>query len=214
MRSNRRTPVVPGRSARRVLAAVAVLGTVIAAEVTTATASDAVSGGRNPVGQVSNLVQDGNGFQLRGWAYDADTSAPTTVKVKLDGKSVVAVKANVARADVQQAHPGYGPNRGFAAHWNTAVGTHEVCAYAVNFPSTATYSLGCRTVTITHNPIGAINWLTPSPGFIRAMKPSSICPRRRPIAASPSSRSRIRSPGTCTATRSPSRSRRAPTRSA
>src|SRR3954471_19704028 len=100
MRSIRRSSAAMGRPARRALAIAAVLVTAVAADLAAATTSSAAPGGRNPIGQLSNLVQDGNGFQLRGWAYDADTTAPVKVGVRVDGKGVGNAQINLPRADV------------------------------------------------------------------------------------------------------------------
>src|SRR3954468_13678943 len=131
MRSIRQNSSVARSRARRALAVGAVLVTALAADFTVATASSADAGGRAPVGQLSNLVQDGNGFQLRGWAYDADSTASVKVGVRVDGHGVGAAQVNLPRPDVAKAHPSYGPNTGFALHADTTAGTHEVCAYAV-----------------------------------------------------------------------------------
>lgn len=128
----------------------------------------AVSGGRAPVGLVDFVPQDGMGFQLRGWAYDPDTTSPVQIRVRVDGIRVAALSADLPRPDVARAHPAYGGNRGFQLHWPVPVGTHQVCAYALNYPSIARWKLGCRNVRITHKPHGRITLLKQRPGSLTA----------------------------------------------
>ena len=106
---------------------------------------------------------------VRGWAIDADTTAPLEVRATVDGTLVEAVPAVLPRDDVGDDYPEYGAEHGFSLLLPVVDGTHQVCvtaANAVGTPGTDT-QLGCRTISAQHDPVGALSSLTSSLGTVR-----------------------------------------------
>lgn len=103
--------------------------------------------GRAPVGAYESAVLSGSNVTVTGWALDEDTAASIPVHVYVDtvGK---AFAADQPRPDVQQSHPGYGDKHGFSATVPVPVGTHSVCAYAINGGAGGNTLLGCKTITV------------------------------------------------------------------
>lgn len=93
---------------------------------------------------------------VSGWAFDG-TIASLAVQVKVvatpttGSATSTTVTANLARPDVARAYPAAGSAHGFSATVPTgASGTWNLCAtaYGVSPVSSASLSLGCRTVTV------------------------------------------------------------------
>lgn len=108
---------------------------------------------RAPIGSFDSAIAGAGTISVSGWSIDPDTSAPVNVQVSVDG-TVTPITANVSRADVAAAYPGYGIAHGFVADVAASAGTkHTVCVTALNTstgPSSA--SLGCKTVTSPVSP--------------------------------------------------------------
>lgn len=70
---------------------------------------------------------------LRGWALDPDTVDPVRVHVYLDGVLTTKLTADVEKASLATAFPGYGARHAFTASLTgVASGTRQVCVYAIN----------------------------------------------------------------------------------
>ena len=88
---------------------------------------------------------------VAGWAWDQDVpTTPIDVHIYVHS-SGMAVRADGYRPDVAAVKPAAGAYHGYSASINVAVGTHQVCSYAINAPGTAgdNVLLGCSTVTVT-----------------------------------------------------------------
>ena len=120
----------------------------------------------DPVGVLEKAVQQPGGILLTGYALDLN--APTSsvvVRSYLDGKYVTSQPAAAPRTDLKAKYPAAGPNHGFSIFTPAAVGTHEVCAYAMNIGvGTVNTKLGCRTVTMSSSPVGAFEAVAQQPG--------------------------------------------------
>lgn len=96
--------------------------------------------------------------RVRGWAIDPNANLSTYAQVFVDGQSFGVYFASINRPDVGRWYPQYGPNHGFDFTLAVADGTHEVCVTAVSYAfPTATTRLGCRTVTLSNMPFGALD---------------------------------------------------------
>lgn len=80
------------------------------------------------------MVRTGDKVRIQGWTIDPDKPAdPTLVDIGIDGAYFRTTTADLARADVAQAHPEAGPNHGFDFTFDAADGgTHQVCVLAWN----------------------------------------------------------------------------------
>jgi len=110
----------------------------------------------------SSSVSALNRVTLTGWTIDPDTDDPTPVDISVDGAIVKRVIANKVRTDVSAVVPGYGDAHGFETAVDLSGGEHSVCAVAVNIGEfgTGDKSMGCRSVTIVGEPIGALESVT------------------------------------------------------
>jgi hypothetical protein len=107
----------------------------------------------NPTGALESVMAVGGTVTAKGWASDADTSGPVQVHVYADGRPQFAVTAN-------QAHPTVNGS-GYEARLTLSEGTHSVCTYAINVgPGSSNTHLGCRSVTVSSNPAGALESVT------------------------------------------------------
>ena len=122
------------------------------------TASPSPLYGVNPFGSLEGISAGPSGVRARGWALDPDTAGPIRVDFWADGRTALgSLTASGDRPDVQNAFPGFGPAHGFDGTVPVPQGTHSVCAYGINVGPGANKLLGCRTVTVTNNPIGALD---------------------------------------------------------
>ena len=104
---------------------------------------------------------------VRGWAIDADTPDPIRVHLYVDGTLTAAPIAGGSRPDIEMAYPGVGPELGFSTALMLADGTHSVCAYAINVGlGTSNPSIGCKTVSVRHSPLGHADTLRLAPGSL------------------------------------------------
>jgi len=117
---------------------------------------------------------------VRGWAIDADTTAPIDVTATVDGTTVATISAAVVRSDVGAAFPEWGAAHGFTFLLPVLDGSHQVCVVARNASGTpgAGTNLGCSTVNAQHNPIGAVSSLTSALGSVNltgwALDPDAV----------------------------------------
>ena len=100
----------------------------------------------------------GVGSVLTGWALDADTPGPLTVRTVVDGVTAATSGAALLRADVVRSFPEYGGAHGYSVPLLLAPGTHQVCVTALNAPGSpgSDASLGCRGVTVGSATVGAV----------------------------------------------------------
>lgn len=103
-----------------------------------------------PLGSLDSARPTPNGVQVAGWTADFDApTTPLTVHIYVGDRFAASVVANQRRADIGNAFPAFGPNRGFNTVLPVAPGTHRVCAYALNVGAgTTNPAIGCRTVTV------------------------------------------------------------------
>ncbi len=108
----------------------------------------------------------GGAVQLSGFAYDPDTAASVPVVVTWDGVADPGTPADLPRPDVATRYPGYGPDHGFTVSRTLPAGVHTVCVKAFNSAGTAGADapIGCRTLTVAHSPLGALEVLRTQPG--------------------------------------------------
>lgn len=118
-----------------------------------------------PFGRLEQLRQQGHGFHVHGWAIDPDTSGPAKVHVKVDGKRIATLSADLPRPDIAKKHPGYGENLGFDAQIIEPAGQHRICVTIAD-PGARAVTLQCKDMYLDHDPIGAITRLTQHPGTL------------------------------------------------
>lgn len=107
---------------------------------------------------------------VSGWTADADApQSALQVRVTVDGAVASTVTANGTRNDVATALPGFGAAHGYSvALRSVAPGSRQVCVAAVDTPTGASTSLGCRTVSVPGgSPIGNWEVATGVPGGIQ-----------------------------------------------
>lgn len=86
---------------------------------------------------------------VTGWSVDPDAlTTSLSMQVLVDGKVVKSGTANGSRPDVAAAVTGAGPDHGYRLSASASPGSHQVCARALDVPSGAATSLGCRTVKV------------------------------------------------------------------
>lgn len=123
---------------------------------------------RNPRGSLDD-VQAGIGVRVKGWTFDPDTSASNSVHVYVDGTFRGEFRADTSRPDVAAVF-GVSPNHGYDVHLAVGAGVHDVCVYAINAgPYGFTHpTLGCRRVSVSATPFGALDEVTRSGSSVTA----------------------------------------------
>ncbi|HZY00374.1 MAG TPA: N-acetylmuramoyl-L-alanine amidase [Dermatophilaceae bacterium] len=122
----------------------------------------------DPFGVVDAVNAGPLSVTAAGWAIDPDTSAPIIVQMYIDDRANAVTWANQSRTDVGAVYPSSGPNHGYHLTMATTPGTHTVCVYGINTgPGTST-KLGCRAVTVSSNPFGAIDAVNAGPQSVTA----------------------------------------------
>jgi hypothetical protein len=110
----------------------------------------------NPWGSLDVLARVPGGVRVSGWAIDPDTTTSISVTVRVNGQATT-IATDVPRPDVAAVYPGYGEVHGFDRVVPAPVGTYSVCVTAENTgPGTST-PLGCRTVTVSNDPLGSLD---------------------------------------------------------
>lgn len=110
--------------------------------------------GGSPVGSIENAQLQPGGIGIWGNAIDLDTTDTVWVHIYMDGQMVKGVLADQFRANLTT--PGYGNNHGFGTLVQASVGKHNVCAYAINIGTGSNTAIGCFDITVTANPLGAV----------------------------------------------------------
>lgn len=122
--------------------------------------SSAVVQGGDPMGNLDSVTPAFGAARIEGWAFDVDDTGPIQVHLYVDGTWTKAVTASAVRPDVGAVFPTMGSAHGFTADLPLSVGTHEVCAYAINVGAGSTNSrVGCRSVTVSGSPGGNLEWI-------------------------------------------------------
>jgi hypothetical protein len=131
----------------------------------------------DPFGNIDAAVPGAGALTVRGWAIDPDTNDPISVHVYVDGRMRAAAVADVVRADVARAVPGYGDRHGFAVRvTGLEPGSREVCVYGINVGpwGTTNPELGmqgprCRTVVVSAPPQGNLEVVRMAPGGVQVV---------------------------------------------
>lgn len=124
----------------------------------------------NPIGNLESVVTSGLGrISVGGWSLDPDSDDPVAIHVYIDGAWGGALVANASRPDVASAIPGYGDLHGFSSAFDVNPGVHSVCAYAINVSpyGDTNPSLGCRSVTVSGDPVGSLDGASAVLGGVR-----------------------------------------------
>ncbi|MEO6501817.1 MAG: fibronectin type III domain-containing protein [Jatrophihabitantaceae bacterium] len=123
----------------------------------------------DPVGVLEVSPQRPGGFLVSGYAIDPN--APTSavlIRTYLDGKYHSGRPAGATRTGIPAEYASAGSSHGFSFLLPMTAGVHQLCVYAMNIGAGAVnLRLGCRTVTMINNPVGALegNQLQPG-GFL------------------------------------------------
>lgn len=144
-----------------------------------ACASVVVPGG-SPIGYLDSVTAARRSVTVSGWSLDPDTASPVTVDIRIDGVDTPLL-ASAERGDVGAAFPKYGSSHGYSSTISAAVGTHSLCAYAVNIGAGSDAVLGCRTIVVLGDaPVGSLDAVSASGGSVTvsgwAIDPSTTSP--------------------------------------
>jgi hypothetical protein len=122
-----------------------------------------------PIGSLDSVNLTPGHISVRGWAIDRDTpKQPVTVVVKTDNSSQTLI-ADQPRPDVGSSHPAAGPNHGFSVRYAVSQGTHTVCVTAKNIGYGSDTNLGCKTVVIDDDPVGALETVAQQSGKLHVV---------------------------------------------
>jgi hypothetical protein len=109
---------------------------------------------RNPVGADDSLWETPTGIEVRGWAFDPDSTGSISVAVYDQTGAPIHLAdawATGSRPDVQRAIPGAIADSGYDVTLPESNGTHRICVYALNVGTgTENPLLGCRFITVNH----------------------------------------------------------------
>ena len=107
----------------------------------------------DPFGRLDRAVVERNPdgtprrVRLTGWAIDADTAAPLTLAVLVDGRPVTVARADRPRPDVAEVYPGYGANHGYDVALDVPRNAGTVCVQALGVGSgLSATTVGCQIV--------------------------------------------------------------------
>lgn len=118
-----------------------------------------------PFGAIDAVHRVPGGIALQGWAIDANDgpNTPSTVHIWTTAPGVAATgaaaTAGVTRGDIGAAFPRYGPDHGFSTTVAAIPGEGKYCVHAANTGPGSNVLLGCRTVTASVEPVGAVDVL-------------------------------------------------------
>jgi hypothetical protein len=106
--------------------------------------------------------------RVAGWAIDPNTTTSIDTHIWFNWSSATAVRANRPRSDVAELLAGYAASpHGYDTELPIMYGRNNVCAFAIDAvrPGGNTL-LGCHTVAVGTDPIGAFDMATPSAGGV------------------------------------------------
>ncbi len=114
----------------------------------------------DPVGALDPLTAVGGTVTLTGWATDPDVPGQALqVHVYVNGRPQYALTAD-------QPHPSANGS-GYQGTLVLPQGTHAVCTYAINVgQGRSNTQLGCRSITVTPDPVGALDGVTAVGGTV------------------------------------------------
>jgi SpoIID/LytB domain protein len=116
--------------------------------------------GAPPVGRIDGISLVAGQLRMTGWTLDPDVPDAVSVHAYLDGAVHSQAPAQGSRPDVGRAYPAAGPLHGFDLTLPLPSGRHTVCLYAIDLgPGSVNPQLGCRTVTVVVDPVGALDRL-------------------------------------------------------
>ncbi len=118
----------------------------------------------DPVGALEGVRQDLGLVHVTGWALDPDTVDPVVTRLIVDGNDSPVVPTQTTRPDIGLRWPGLGDLHGVAADLALDEGPHTVCLTAADLVAPGTdKQLGCRSVTVRHTPVGALDLVRRGP---------------------------------------------------
>jgi hypothetical protein len=110
-----------------------------------------------PFGALDVVERTGPAIRAGGWVIDPNTTLPISVHTYVDGVFAGATNADEYRSDIASIYPQFGGYHAYNAVVPASVGTHSVCVYAINVGAGSNIQLGCKTVTISDEPSGALD---------------------------------------------------------
>ncbi|MBI1843320.1 MAG: SpoIID/LytB domain-containing protein [Actinobacteria bacterium] len=125
--------------------------------------------GADPFGSFDRVSAGEAGVRVGGWALDPNATGPIDVHAYVDGAFAGAFPADVARADIAGAFPGFGGSHGFDALIGAQLpgGSHNVCIYGINVGTGTNSFIGCRSVVVQQSPVGSFDVLRSLPGALQ-----------------------------------------------
>jgi hypothetical protein len=119
-----------------------------------------------PVGVLDSVTVVNGSINVKGWAWDRDTTGVVPIHVYV-GAAGNAATTGSGRPDVAAVYPGAPGNTGFDVTLPSVIGTQRVCAFAIDVGGTlGNPQLGCRDVVVTSTPRGIIDNIVVRPGAI------------------------------------------------
>jgi len=130
-----------------------------------------------PIGSFDGFTVAPGVVTVTGWALFQGSSTPALAHVYVNGAFAGQATANQSRPDVAASVPGAATDVGFSLTVPLDRASNEVCAYAVSPAGTASALLSCRTIVVTTQPFGSLDYVVPTPGGVRvggwAMDPNA-----------------------------------------
>ncbi len=103
-----------------------------------------------PIGVIDAVSVQGRSVTVSGWAFDPDSSGPTSVHVYFAGTGVAAA-ADLTRSDVGAIYR-RDARVGYSVTGEMPLGASQVCVYAINTSGPPHPTLGCRDVVVRDRP--------------------------------------------------------------
>lgn len=122
----------------------------------------------SPVGALDSATPGLGSVTVRGWALDPDTADAVTTSLTVDGVASAVSPTATSRPDIGLRYPGVGDLHGVEAELSLQEGTHQVCLSVTNALGTDGQDavVGCRSVTVTHSPVAAVEVTRRAPGGV------------------------------------------------
>jgi hypothetical protein len=122
----------------------------------------------NPQGNLDTVVDSADGSLVAsGWASDADASTPLDIRVTVDGQARLTTTGS-ALAGATTTVASTEPAAAFSVEIPATLGTHQVCATAVNVGPGNDTDLGCLVAILTdHRVVGSLDAATDVGGAVR-----------------------------------------------
>ncbi len=122
----------------------------------------------NPQGNLDTVADSADGSLVAsGWASDADASTPLDIRVTVDGQATLTTTGS-ALAGAATTVASTEPAAAFTVEIPATLGTHQVCATAVNVGPGIDTELGCLVAIRTdHRVVGSLDAATDVGGAVR-----------------------------------------------